>query len=93
MTIKTWSSNITLSDLSAKSSQELGMSLASNVGQNGHEMPPKVWSNLLPSGGLVNHKLAFACQLQIGTCQVHSPSTEQQEGHLPSTCAASASDL
>ena len=82
-----------MSDLSAKSSQELGMSLARNAGQNGHEMPPKVWSNLLPSGGLVNYKLAFACQLQIGTCQVHSPSNEQEEGHLPSTCAAAASDL
>ena len=29
-----------------KPSSELGMSLPSNVGKNGHEMPPKVWSDL-----------------------------------------------
>ena len=34
------------------------MSLPSNEGQNGHEMPPKVWLDLWPQGGCVNYKLA-----------------------------------
>jgi len=42
-----------------KPSSELGTSLSSNKGQNGHEMPPKVWSNLWPQGGLVNYKLTL----------------------------------
>ena len=42
-----------------KPSSELGMSLPSNMGQNGHEMPPKVWSDLWPQGGCVNYKLAL----------------------------------
>ena len=32
--------------LSAKPSLVLGMSLPNNMGQKGHEMPPKVWLNL-----------------------------------------------
>ena len=35
-----------------KPSSELGMSLPSNMGQNGHEMPPKVWSDLWPQMAL-----------------------------------------
>ena len=42
-----------------KPSSELETSLSSNVGQNGHEMPPKVWSDLWPQGGCVNYKLAL----------------------------------
>ena len=42
-----------------KPSSELGMSLPSNAGQSGHEMPPKVWSDLWPQGGRVNYKLAL----------------------------------
>ena len=42
-----------------KPSSELGTSLSSNKGQNGHEMPPKVWSDLWPQGGCVNYKLAL----------------------------------
>ena len=36
------------------------MSLPSYVEQNGHETPPKVWSNLLPRGDPVSYKLALA---------------------------------
>ena len=44
--------------------------------------------------GPVNYKLTLACQLQIGTCWEHLPaSEEQQQGHLPSVCAAAAADL
>ena len=35
------------------------MTLPSNTEQNGHEMPPKVWSDLWPQGGCVNYKLAL----------------------------------
>ena len=42
-----------------KPSSELGTSLRSNAGQNGHEMPLKVWLDLWPQGGHVNYKLAF----------------------------------
>ena len=42
-----------------KPSSELGTSLPSNTGQNGHEMPPKVWSDLWPQGGHVNYNLAL----------------------------------
>ena len=42
-----------------KPSSELGTSLPRNAGQNGHEMPPKVWSDLWPQGGHVNYKLAL----------------------------------
>ena len=42
-----------------KPSSELGTSLPSNAGQNGHEMPPKVWSDLWQQGGRVNYKLAL----------------------------------
>ena len=55
---KTEYSNSTLSGLSAKPSLELGKSL-SNVGWNGHEMPPKVWFNLWPSGEPFHYKLAL----------------------------------
>ena len=47
MIYKTQSSKNTLSGLSAKSSPDLGMSLLSTVGQNDHEMSPKIWSNVL----------------------------------------------
>ena len=40
-------------------SSELGTSLPSNVGQNGREVPPKVWSDLWPQGGHINYKLAL----------------------------------
>ena len=40
-------------------SSELGTSLPSNTGQNGHEMPPKVWSDWWPQGGQVNYKLSL----------------------------------
>ena len=46
LTIKTQSNNSTLSDLSTKSSPELGMSFLSMMGQNGHEKPPKLWQGL-----------------------------------------------
>ena len=39
---------------------EPGVSLPSNMGQNGHEKPPQVWLNLWPQGGPVNYKLALA---------------------------------
>ena len=42
-----------------KPSTKLGTSLHSNTGQNGHEMPPKVWSDLWLQGGDVNYKLAL----------------------------------
>ena len=42
-----------------KPSSELGTSLRSNAGQNGHEMPLKVWLDLWPQGDHVNYKLAF----------------------------------
>ena len=42
-----------------KPSSELGMTLPSNTEQNGHEMPPKVWSDLWPQAGCVNYKLAL----------------------------------
>ena len=42
-----------------KASSELGMSLPSNMGQTGHEMPPKVWLDSWPQGGCVNYKLAL----------------------------------
>ena len=42
-----------------KPSSELGMSLPNNEGQNGHEMPPKVWSELWPQGIHINYKLAL----------------------------------
>ena len=42
-----------------KPSSELGTSLPSNAGQNGHEMPLKIWSDLWPQGGRVNYKLAL----------------------------------
>ena len=42
-----------------KTSSELGMSFPSNVGQNGHEVPPKVWSDSWPQWGCVNHKLVL----------------------------------
>ena len=35
------------------------MTLPSNTEQNGHEMPPKVWSDLWPQAGCVNYKLAL----------------------------------
>ena len=40
-TCKIWSSNNTLSDLSMKSSLDLGRSLSSTMGHNCHEMPTK----------------------------------------------------
>ena len=40
-------------------SSELGTSLPSNTGRNGHEMSPKVWSDLWPQGGQVNRKLSL----------------------------------
>ena len=43
-----------------KPSSELGTSLPSNTGQNGHEMPPKVWSDLWPQGGCVNYQLVLS---------------------------------
>ena len=42
-----------------KPSSELGTSLPSNTGQNGHEVPPKAWSDLWPQGSCVNYKLAL----------------------------------
>ena len=42
-----------------KPSSELGTSLPSNTGQNGHEMPPKAWSDLWPPWGCVNYKLTL----------------------------------
>ena len=45
LTIKTWATQCAITGLSAKPSPEIGMSLHSNMG-NGHEMSPKVWSNL-----------------------------------------------
>ena len=42
-----------------KPSSELGTSLPSNTEQNGHEMPPKVWSDLWPQAGCVNYKLTL----------------------------------
>ena len=59
MIYKTQSSKNTLSGLSAKSSPDLGMSLLSTVGQNDHEMSPKIWSNVLLWVGPVNYKLAL----------------------------------
>ena len=41
-----------------KPSSELGTSRPGNAGQNGHEVPPKAWSDLWPQGGRVNYKLA-----------------------------------
>ena len=49
LTIKTQSSNSTLSDVCAQCSSELEMSLPINAGPNGDEMPPKVGSYLLNS--------------------------------------------
>ena len=59
MIYKTQSSKNTLSGLSAKSSPDLGMSLLSTVGQNDHEMSPKIWSNVLLWVGPVNYTLAL----------------------------------
>ena len=49
-----------------KPSSELGTSLLSNAGQNGHEMPLKVWLALWPPGGHVNYKLAFTKSIANG---------------------------
>ena len=56
----TKSSNSILSDLSEKSSLDLGMSIPSIMGQNDHKMPPHRWSNLLPWRSPANLELAFA---------------------------------
>ena len=42
-----------------KPSSELGTSLPRNTGQNGHEILPKIWSDLWPQGGCVNYKLTL----------------------------------
>ena len=42
-----------------KPSSELGTSFPSNARQKGHEMPPKVCSDLWPQGGRLNYKLAL----------------------------------
>ena len=65
------------------------MRLPSNMGQNGHEMPPKVWLDLEPQGAVstANRHLPRAL-----------PMTEEQKP-LPSACmeiephAATAADL
>ena len=57
-----------------KPSSELGMSLSSNMGQNGHEMPPKVWLDSWPQGA-------------VSTTNWHLPRTlrmTEQQRHLPS---------
>ena len=42
----------------------------------------------------VNYKLALACELWPGTCQENWLVTkQQQQGHLPSACAAAANDI
>ena len=64
-----------LSGLSIKSSPE---SIPSSMGQNGHEMPPRVWLNLLPWWGAVTV-----------ACQGHLPSASVEAG----SCAGAAADL
>ena len=46
-------------DYQQKPSSKLGTSLPGNTRQNGHEMPPKVQSDLWPQGGHVNYKLTL----------------------------------
>ena len=61
LTIKSQCSNSTLSGLPAKKKpSELGVSLPSNTGQNGHEKAPQLWLNLWPQGSPVNYRLALA---------------------------------
>ena len=43
-----------------KKPSELGVSLPSNMGQDGHEKAPHVWLNSWPQGGPVNYILALA---------------------------------
>ena len=58
----TMSSNSTLSGQSMKSSPDVGMSLASTMGQNGHEMPPKPLSDLWPKGEIVKQRMLLTTQ-------------------------------
>ena len=57
-----------------KPSSELGTSLPSNVGQDGYEMPPKVWLDLWPKWAMSTTNWHLPTAL---------PMTEQQS-HLPS---------
>ena len=71
-------SNSTLSDQSAKSLPDVKMNILSTIGQNSHEMPPRITDKLMTMNGL--------CQLETGTC--HLPLQRLNHGHCicwPST--------